>query len=655
MAEEIELRHLRDKNGKKIAPFSPEAAIYDEKGMRLSDKLKGLNLNSIRDAQDEALSAIDEKENEAIGNFSSQRVIPDMLSQEVMALIEASGGGTINNMPDGEDLTSKDIAGGKSVMQLADRPYNPSAFSGKGYTILRKNVSTLSRGRNANILTQEMLSTSNTVYDIRYDFDLDGSEITVPDGCTLKFSGGSLTNGLVIFSQTIIEGYPQIYTKISGTLHGNIHIDWFDDGKLDYYDLFKQLSEVISNQQSITFRNKDYPISFPKNLSSCLFFSNKNGITIYGNNCNIIVSANEHPRYNVIDIQDCNGFYVTDVNIRGDRLSHNYTSDGGTHEFGYGMYIHTALEADTGEKRMNGMINNCNISQMTGDAIVLKNGFAGGRIDINRCQLHHCRRQGISVLDSDEVYIDGVDIHEIGSFDGIQGTAPSSGIDLEPASGTKAIKSCTVKNCNIYNTNGWGIVSSIPMSSPSNLYVLNSQICSLLLNQESSFKESIFEGCTFGEEKDNFQNQKLTNDVEFSVLSSTKISNCRFKNLHTKYIIIANVVNSSFEGLVDEGKVCEIWAKPGALSNNKLYNVALKYSKNTMNAPRLVNCYLDKVKFLIEDNKDMTPLISCTLNECYTDNTELDRVVNFYGCVLDRKINNSSKYINCTIINEVVE
>lgn len=197
MAEEIELRHLRDKNGKKIAPFAPEAAIYDEKGMRLSDKLKGLNLNSIRDAQDEALSAIDEKENEAIGNFSSQRVIPDMLSPEVMALIEASGGGTINNMPDGEDLTSKDIAGGKSVMQLADRPYNPSAFSGNGYTILRKNVSALSRGGSANILTQQMISQPNTIYEVRYDFDLNQNTINIPQGCVLKFSGGSISNGLI--------------------------------------------------------------------------------------------------------------------------------------------------------------------------------------------------------------------------------------------------------------------------------------------------------------------------------------------------------------------------------------------------------------------------------------------------------------------------
>lgn len=238
MDRTINIRHFLDEQGNPVAPFSPEAAIYDESGKRLSDKLKGLNLNSIREAQDEALSAIDEKENEAIGNFSSQRVIPDMLSPEVMALIETSGGGTINNMPDGEDLTSKDIAGGKSVMQLADRPYNPSAFSGKGYTILRKNVSALSRGGSSNILTQEMISQPNTVFEVRYDFDLNGAEITVPEGCILRFLGGSFKNGSINFNRNSIQAYSyKIFENLNfkGIVISPFNCEWFgaNENRLD--------------------------------------------------------------------------------------------------------------------------------------------------------------------------------------------------------------------------------------------------------------------------------------------------------------------------------------------------------------------------------------------------------------------------------------
>lgn len=46
-----------------------------------------------------------------------------------------------------------------------------------------------------NILTQEMFNNPNTIYHIQYDYDLNGKSITIPEGCTLEFEGGSLRNG----------------------------------------------------------------------------------------------------------------------------------------------------------------------------------------------------------------------------------------------------------------------------------------------------------------------------------------------------------------------------------------------------------------------------------------------------------------------------
>lgn len=34
-----------------------------------------------------------------------------------------------------------------------------------------------------------MLSEANTIYEIRYDFDLNGETIEMQEGCTLKFCG----------------------------------------------------------------------------------------------------------------------------------------------------------------------------------------------------------------------------------------------------------------------------------------------------------------------------------------------------------------------------------------------------------------------------------------------------------------------------------
>lgn len=57
---------------------------------------------------------------------------------------------------------------------------------------------------NRNVLTQEMMNEANTVYEIRYDFDLNGAEVTVPEGCVLKFEGGELCNGLMVMQDTYI-------------------------------------------------------------------------------------------------------------------------------------------------------------------------------------------------------------------------------------------------------------------------------------------------------------------------------------------------------------------------------------------------------------------------------------------------------------------
>lgn len=48
-----------------------------------------------------------------------------------------------------------------------------------------------------NLITPVMVNKPNTIYEIRYDFDLDGQTIEVPENCTLKFEGGSLENGKI--------------------------------------------------------------------------------------------------------------------------------------------------------------------------------------------------------------------------------------------------------------------------------------------------------------------------------------------------------------------------------------------------------------------------------------------------------------------------
>lgn len=112
-------------------------------------------------------------------------------------------------LPDEEDLTLKDSTKGQ-VISLKDREYNEDNPNGMGYIILRKNKP-----------FKQQITKANTIYEIRYDFDLNGEEVTIPEGCVLKFEGGSLRNGSVIGNKTKITGNPLFEVLIYGTWTNN--------------------------------------------------------------------------------------------------------------------------------------------------------------------------------------------------------------------------------------------------------------------------------------------------------------------------------------------------------------------------------------------------------------------------------------------------
>lgn len=87
-------------------------------------------------------------------------------------------------IPDNEDITVRD-----GTLSFADR----SSTHGMGYVILRRDKTF------AEQVTQE-----NTIYEIRYDFDLDGGSVTVLSGCVLKFNGGKLSNGTIVGTNAVI-------------------------------------------------------------------------------------------------------------------------------------------------------------------------------------------------------------------------------------------------------------------------------------------------------------------------------------------------------------------------------------------------------------------------------------------------------------------
>lgn len=123
----------------------------------------------------------------------------------------------VTNFPDDEDIASVD-----NMLKLKDREADAAKFQSKGYVILRKNLR-LVNGVVKNILTQKMVNEPNTIYEIRYDFELNEQEITIPEGCTLKFNGGNLTNGLIISNKTKIQNAPYIDKTANLKITGKVY------------------------------------------------------------------------------------------------------------------------------------------------------------------------------------------------------------------------------------------------------------------------------------------------------------------------------------------------------------------------------------------------------------------------------------------------
>ena len=249
--------------------------VFLDQIKEIDDKLS-TQLPAIEEAKNEALNDIKENEQSAITNFNSQKVTPEMLAESTKQLIEASGGGTITNLADDEDITSVDDGTGSNVLKFADRVYNADNFSGKGYKILRKNIV-----GGKNVLTQDMINEENTVYEIRYDFDLNEKEIVILNGCILIFNGGSLKNGTLNGNNTKLDSNNDSIIFYNIEFKGifyNIKTSWIGD--------------IINNDSLSSFIiidvTNDITINYVKN-GNC----NNKDLIIHGNNHTINVISDK--------------------------------------------------------------------------------------------------------------------------------------------------------------------------------------------------------------------------------------------------------------------------------------------------------------------------------------------------------------------------
>lgn len=144
-----------------------------------------------------------------------------------------------------ESITEYEISVDTSFITLTRKSVGsvtPSVFSASTTGVLCT-ITDSTKRKYHNILMPNMINQSNTVYEIRYEFDLGGAEVTIPEGCVLKFEGGKLKNG-TLSGNIKFDGNALIENiSLSGNFDGVFNPLWIET---------TDLGEAINIAQTIT-------------------------------------------------------------------------------------------------------------------------------------------------------------------------------------------------------------------------------------------------------------------------------------------------------------------------------------------------------------------------------------------------------------------
>lgn len=127
-----------------------------------------------------------------------------------------------------------------------------------------------------NILISNMINQPNTIYEIRYDFNLDGKTIIIPNNCILYFTSGKFYNGSISMDNTIVSTlYEDVLSEVN--ISGN------------YYNIQKYIKDTKSLFQASIDKLNDtvYPIT--------LGFSINSNVTTMNTSINYSVVSDKKP------------------------------------------------------------------------------------------------------------------------------------------------------------------------------------------------------------------------------------------------------------------------------------------------------------------------------------------------------------------------
>lgn len=343
-----------------IYPITSTLAVYGPDNLRLDKHLENRENETLQKVDDKLdIQAIEfedkatqefEKNKDYVDNKSieiiPQSVTPETLSQATLDLIEAGGSGSISNFPDDEDIESVTESNGVQVLKFKDREFLSSNYSGKGYKILRKNITS----GGTNILTQDMLSDPNTVYLVRYDFDLQGVSLTMPINSILSFAGGCISNGSIVFNNGTIQSrdsqpiFREVY--IAGSLTNEyLNLKWFDC--IEYGRIINCITEITN----CFIPCGSYPISIAIEIGDNRRVWGEIGSTLYTTGV-----------FSLINLSYSENSTIDSLNLKG--LQVGYPES---------MQQESSQYAIVGDGCKNILVRNCHMETFAGGALFKNN------------------------------------------------------------------------------------------------------------------------------------------------------------------------------------------------------------------------------------------------------------------------------------------
>ena len=348
---------------------------------------------------------------------------------------------------------------------------------------------------------QNKFNKPNTIYKVTKDLDLNHCVLTIPEGCTLQFDGGSISNGslsgnftkIIADSSTVIFGQ-QIHIEGSWDI-ADIYDEWFwfdTDPSYISNDTIKNILALSNDSINNTVHfdaNRTYYFELPykgrANLGDDIrpdywklntpdydFLRIFTGVT---SNTHLIVNntlqmlPTNQGAYFIFQIENKENIEISGTGtINGDAKDHLYTDPfAGTSYYGEWGHVLNFRSCN------NVVVRDITVGYAFGDGIACGNAAydidgvktanpATTNVLIDGVKVLYARRNGISVGGNNysitNVYFEGC------GSDEIKGTAPMAGIDFEndyvEVEPSGLCTNVTMSNCKFKN-NKYDVSSTI--------------------------------------------------------------------------------------------------------------------------------------------------------------------------------------------------